>query len=368
MSGKKIGILTLPLNNNFGGILQSYALQTYLREKGNDVVLIDRRHNRQPLDKYKLLLKKCFFKNKYQQHLNNIKISVNTHAFRNKHILPKTEEIFSEKQLRKIVESNNFDAVIVGSDQVWRLEYATDLVPNMFLDFVPNGVKRVSYAASFGVDNWEHNLDTTNTVKDLIQKFDHISVREDSGIGLCKDTFNVNAIQHIDPTMLISKETYLELVELENEPKRKGDILTYMLDNSKERKQLVDKIQKEIGGGIFNVNVKSKKASAPIEDKIFPTVTSWVRGFIDAKYVIVDSFHGCVFAIIFNKPFIAFGNKERGLTRFTSLLKLFKLEDRLVLNSEDLTPEVIKAPIDWEKTNAILNECRVVSKKYLGNL
>ncbi|WP_010136856.1 polysaccharide pyruvyl transferase family protein [Ochrovirga pacifica] len=124
----------------------------------------------------------------------------------------------------------------------------------------------------------------------------------------------------------------------------------------------------EIGGDVFSVNVKSKKSSDSIEDRIFPTVTSWIRGFVDAKFAIVDSFHGCVFAIIFNKPFIAFGNKERGLTRFTSLLKLFKLEDRLILNSDDLTVEVMNATIDWKIVNRILKENKTVSEEYLNML
>ena len=168
--------------------------------------------------------------------------------------------------------------------------------------------------------------------------------------------------------MLLPKTDYLNLVNLENEPKREGDILVYMLDNSNERKMLVNQIEKEINGTAFNINVKSKDSKASIKDRTYPTVTSWIRGFVDAKYVIVDSFHGCVFAIIFNKPFIAFGNTERGLTRFSSLLKLFKLEDRLILNNQNLTSEIINAPIDWELTNSILNDCRVDSEKFLNSI
>lgn len=367
---KRIGILTLPLNNNFGGLLQSYALQKYLNENGNDAILIDRRHNQSNFNWVKVLLKKYFFKKKYIQFVeNNITISVNTKKFRDKYISPKTEEIFSEKSLNKIVKDNQFDAVIVGSDQVWRLEYATDLTHNMFLDFITKSkTKKVSYAASFGVGSWEHGNETTHVIKNLIRKFDYVSVREDSGVKICKEIFDTDAKQHIDPTMLLTPEDYIDLVAKENEPKRKGTILTYMLDNSEERKFLVNKIQEEIKGKVFNINVKSKKITDPIEDRIFPTVTSWLRGFIDAEFAIVDSFHGCVFSILFNKPFIAFGNKKRGLTRFTSLLKLFDLEDRLIVDPKDLTKEIICSEIDWEKTNKILENCRVDSENFLKNI
>jgi len=86
---------------------------------------------------------------------------------------------------------------------------------------------------------------------------------------------------------------------------------------------------------------------------IFPPVTQWLRGFMDAKYVVTDSFHGVAFSIIFNKPFIAIGNKERGLARFTSVLKKFNLEERLVLTESELTQEKIDAEIDFGKVNEI---------------
>ena len=145
MHKKKIGILTLPLTNNYGGLLQSYALQFYLKNKGFDAIIIDRRHNKSTLDNLKFLLKKYLFKGKYQLHLENLKVTSNTRFFREKYLKPKTDEIFSQKKLKQIVDKEKFDAIIVGSDQVWRLEYSTDLFKNMFIDFINDKrVKKLS--------------------------------------------------------------------------------------------------------------------------------------------------------------------------------------------------------------------------------
>ena len=370
MYKKKIGILTLPLTNNYGGLLQSYALQLYLKKKGFDAKIIDRRHNKSILDNFKFLLKKYLFKGKHQKDVDNLKITLNTRYFKEKYLYPKTEEIHSQKKIKQIVNREKFDAIIVGSDQVWRLDYSRDLFKNMFLDFInDNNVKKLSYAASFGVADWCHDKLTTNIVSDLIQKFDYVSVREDSGLGICKTIFGVDALQHVDPTMLLEKKDYTLLVSSEISLKpNKGNILVYMLDNSEQRLSLVNQIRHEVGGELFNVNVGSKSLKASLEQRTYPSVLNWVKGFMDAEYVIVDSFHGCVFAILYNKPFIAFGNKQRGLTRFSSLLKLFKLENRLILNAKELSPEIIKAPINWELTNSILDHCRKKSDNYFDNL
>jgi len=101
-----------------------------------------------------------------------------------------------------------------------------------------------------------------------------------------------------------------------------------------------------------------------INDCVFPPVEEWIRGFIDAEFVVTDSFHGTVFSILFNKPFVSIGNKGRGLSRFTSLLKMFKLENRLIFNSEYCNLDNLNS-IDWERTNSILRDKREKSLRFL---
>jgi hypothetical protein len=104
-----------------------------------------------------------------------------------------------------------------------------------------------------------------------------------------------------------------------------------------------------------------------ISDCIYPPVTAWLRGFMDAEYVVTDSFHGMAFAIIFNKPFLALGNTKRGMTRFSSLVKLFGLEDRIILSADSHLTEKLYSPIDFHHVNEILKTKQLEAYKFLSD-
>ena len=125
-----------------------------------------------------------------------------------------------------------------------------------------------------------------------------------------------------------------------------------MLDKGKETNSIIDGISKEKVLSPFYVNSRYEEPNAPLEERIQQPVEKWLRAFHDAEFVITDSFHACVFSIIFNKPFIVYGNKERGMARFESLLKLFELEERLVCSPEEVN-KVLQTHIDWERVNSI---------------
>ena len=264
-------------------------------------------------------------------------------------------------------KEGNYDAYVVGSDQCWRPRY-NEFLTSMFLDFAkeekPN---RIAYAASFGTDQWEFTQEETLICSPLAQKFDFVSVREDSGVNLCKDHLGVAAIHVLDPTLLLTKEDYILLIEAEKEPKAQGTLFNYILDPDTVKSAFINRVAKERGLKSFQVLPKCQAETRTkddiknrIEDCVFPGVTTWLRAFMDAEMTIVDSFHGMVFSIIFNKPFWVIGNANRGMSRFTSLLKVFHLEDRL-LDANHLKDVDINRPIDWSSVNAILeqkrNEC-----------
>lgn len=357
----RIGILTLPLHKNYGGILQAYALQKYLDNMGHEVILLDRQWNKNYLDHLKEIIKRIFFRKKI-----NIEKEIGKHTsfFINKYF-NKTKILNSESKLKNAVDKLNLDVVIVGSDQVWRLEYTKAFSMNYFFDFLNESeIKKMSYAASFGEDTWGHSEKITTQISELLSKFNAISVREDSSIQLCKENFDVLAEHHIDPTMLLEIEEYINLVNIEKEPKSNGDILVYMLDIDNDRQKTIDAIVNHIGGVLFSVNVKSVNSNDKIEDRVYPPVTSWLKGFQDAKFVITDSFHGTVFSILFNKPFIAYGNPGRGLSRFKSLFRMFGLENRFILKHDDLNISLLNEEIDWHNINSRLSDYRLNSKEF----
>ena len=251
---------------------------------------------------------------------------------------------------------NAFDTYVVGSDQAWRPMYSPFL-PNYFLDFTKGkSCKRIGYAISFGVSDWEFTSKQTKICKYLVKQFDALSVREDSAVSLCKTHFDVEAIHVLDSTMLLNKEDYIKLVEQAEEPVSSGSLMVYILDSTDEKTAILNQVAATLQLKPFEVmpaDKLSEKTMNNLSACIFPSVTQWLRGFMDAEYVVTDSFHGSVFAIIFNKPFITIGNKGRGLTRFNSLFRFFKLEDRLIFLKADLTTEKIKSSIDFEYINKL---------------
>lgn len=376
----KIGILTQPLQANYGGLLQNYALQQVLLRAGHEVETIDWTPSYKSL-RYRLyrikwtilsfLFPKKFPKLKYQPTDDEKKvIQQHTNHFISTYI-HHTKTIMFKDGFRHQAKVGKYDAYVVGSDQCWRPCYNAFL-SSMFLDFAKDEkVKRIAYAASFGTDQWEFTQEETLICSPLAQKFDFVSVREDSGVNLCKDHLGVAAIHVLDPTLLLTKEDYILLIEAEKEPKAQGTLFNYILDPDTVKSAFINRVAKERGLKSFQVLPKCQAETRTkddiknrIEDCVFPGVTTWLRAFMDAEMTIVDSFHGMVFSIIFNKPFWVIGNANRGMSRFTSLLKVFHLEDRL-LDADHLDDVDFSKPIDWTKVNGILEEKRRESKGLL---
>lgn len=333
----KVGIITLPLLSNYGCFLQNFALQVAIRKANAVPVTIDWVIPRQSLwlimcSWGKTLLFRLF--GKKRPFLKVVKPRYRSKLFDDfvqKNII-KTELFHGLK--KKCV--NSCDAVIVGSDQVWRPEYSSR-IRDMFLDFCKSkkNLKRIAYAASFGVDNWVYSPKLTCWCRSLAKKFNAISVREESGVRLCKEHLDVDASWVLDPTLLLKKEDYLPVCE--NVPVCNEKYLAvYVLD---ENEQVIATYEKEANARGLVV----KKFHA--DSKSTLTVPEWLAMFRDASYVVTDSFHGTVFSIIFGKEFKCIYNEERGATRFESLLNLY--------NSGNLE-EMREFSLNWLK-NALEN-------------
>lgn len=367
----KIGIFTLPLHTNYGGILQAYALQTVLKNMGHEVAIIDKSPYVKNLPLYKLPY--SYSKRFIQKYIlkKNIKIFTEKHYNQTYKIISRDIQSFIDNNINRIeVEDlsqlghNRFDALVVGSDQIWRASYYAQ-IENAYFDFAKKwDVKRISYAPSFGKDVWEYSPKQTERCKELLHNFNAVSVREDSGVELCKVHFDKQAKHVLDPTMLLEVDHYRKQFINRRAEKSNGTLLNYILDNTDEKTAFIDMLATEKEIITFRVNAVSEELFANIEDRIKPPVEKWLGGFEDAEFVVTDSFHACVFSIIFNVEFIVVANKDRGYARFKSILALFDLEDRLIYdvkywNSND------KKQIDWDKVNSRLDELRNESLLFL---
>ncbi len=225
-----------------------------------------------------------------------------------------------------------YDAFIVGSDQVWRPSYNQHL-EQAFLNFTENwkNVKRIAYAASFGVDNWEFTKKQTEECKRLVQKFDFVSVREDTAVNLCKEHLGIEATHVLDPTLLLSANDYQKLIDglkISDSPY----VFSYLLDESEEKIDILEDISKRLNLPVRKIKLEkdiSKIPMSKLKSLTYPSIQEWLASFAQADFVVTDSFHGTVFSIIFNKPFVVLPNKGRGVARFESLLKDISLENRI---------------------------------------
>ena len=379
----EILILTQPLHTNYGGLLQAYPLQQILKGMGHDVVT-DRLGVVRKLPLWNRALRFlyhavqfCILKNyryypyRYlfvsfdKESKAKRSISINTDRFVNTHI--DTIDLLTRSNESVIDAVRQFDAIVVGSDQVWRATMSD--IPTYFLSFTKAiNVKRIAYAASFGTDDLnEYSKMDMKIASESIKLFDAVSVREKSGVHLCRDYFKMDAVHVLDPTMLLSKDDYLKLIEEEDKPCSENILLTYVLDRTQEKNDIIQRVGEALHlTSCENGAVKyfSNVVESNVSECIYPSVSRWVAGFRDAQFVVTDSFHGTVFSIIFNKPFVAILNSKRGSSRFISLLSVLGLENRLISTTNDLLEEHLK-PIDYTEVNKILNDWRYLSISFM---
>ena len=320
----KIAIVTLPLISNFGGILQNYALQVALKGLGHDPITID--YDVSPgRFKYALRCIKSFLLewNKYKKP---------NRFLRNHQVVPfisKHMNMTPRIKTYKAPELRNYDAYIVGSDQVWRYRYSKPVIRDVYLRFTNSlKCKRISYAASFGVSSLDYPNSVKKECKRLLQGFDAVSVREESGVKICFDEFEKDATLVVDPTLLNERRVYEQLCE--EIQKRDKILVSYVLDMTPEKEELINNTAFKLG--LTPVFLTEKREGGV-------TIEEWLSYFRDADFVFTDSFHGTVFSIIFEKDFISFNNPGRGSDRFTTLLSLFKLEGRIL--------NIFNSIVDW---------------------
>lgn len=376
----RIGILTHPLHGNYGGMLQAFALCQVLRTLQHEPVLFQyRKHQKSPNVYIRSTLRRlalwlCRQGNIYTERLNSIgkqnyfmALDFETKYIGSVEYMPPCN---NSEDAPLYSKSSEFDCFIVGSDQVWRCLYVRDLrtVPFFFLRFFPESLRRksIAYAASFGSDQWEGTPEETSICKKLLQQFKSVSVREHSGISLCQEVFDTPAEQMPDPTLLLHPSDYeQQIIKREKTIGHKRPfIASYILDENEETQRALQFIAKQLN--LPYQNLMPHTEAHKRKDSFVNNVAQWLRYFRDADFIVTDSFHGCVFSIIFNKPFICFGNHSRGSARFDSLLGTFDLKERLISPSNETElSHLLQSPIDWARINSIHDAERTRGLRFL---
>lgn len=363
----KIGILTFIGVENCGALLQAYALSNKITELGNDVELINlisnneyNRKNNSALKNKAFLARKLYYL-LYSKSMKNRKEKFND--FRNNYlrIYPKENKIY-EKELEN--NCKKYDCLVCGSDQIWSQDPKLyDRSDAYFINFPYKG-KRVSYAASFG-DNLDYVEKSKEHIIPYLKKFDSISVREKDA----KDFLEINQIKcevTVDPTMLISKKDW-EKISIE--PNEKEDYILYFSVNSRKYSiNIAKKLSKQTGLKVIELNPHPKSWNSGFKKKYGIGPREFLGYISRAKYIVTNSFHGTVFSILFNKPFLAaFDEKDGNLikeNRKYTLLDELGLLDCITTESKIIDLNMTNN-INWSKVNKNLEKIKNDSINYL---
>lgn len=363
----KAGILTFYNAINYGGVLQAYALQEYLKKGDIEAKIINyespsikraNQINRQvKIHKgVKLrLLKTVFAKLDYATTKKRWKAKyLKFEKFRNAHLDLVSKGAVSKESITKL----DLDAIFVGSDQVWNPLITRGLDDVYFCDF-PTNAKKISYAASTGSLNTIKS-DTTEFLK-LVENFDAISTRELDLGEYIKQYTEKETIQVVDPTLLLNKDDYSKIAIKPNI--NHPYLLIYKLQVNENIYKLAEKIAKEKGLIIYEIGFKPWKSKKGINYLEIIGPEEFLGLFEAADYIITNSFHGTVFSIINQKSFLTVPHRSVG-QRMIDLLESLDLADRLIYSSEHLTPKLINK-IDYQCVNNKLETRKDVSKRFI---
>ena len=337
---------------NYGSVLAGYALQQKIKKYGYTPLNI------------------CFHDNEAAYDIGNLE------DFQRRYI-DFTPPEWSLEQLKK--SNNYFQTYIVGPDVMW-LDF-NDILDfrNYKFPFVNFSKNICSYAASFGYskllrlgkngEGWRpYTSQELQEEKRLLKRFSHISVREDTGVDICKNNFDVQATHVLDSVFLLSKDDWLSLVP-KNARNEKFGAVSYIMHTEKQPKDVseyiknIENIKELYKGdtyGLFLSNQKKYKAYGP-------TVEDWLNSIANCDMLYTDSFHGMCFAIIFNKQFITFCNSNNGYNRHVSLYKMLGIPDRTARSIEDIQ-RLQNNHIDYEKVNSKLKEKIRLSEDFLEKI
>lgn len=282
--------------------------------------------------------------------------------------------IAKKRQYDNLKEVNQFcDSFLLGSDQMWT-ESTTKLVGySFFLDFVDKEKKKIACATSFGASKFNSDLKMRYTARDYLKQFDAISVRENSGVEICRDKFGINAEQIIDPIFWEGEKVFDEIIiknDCNDLPERY--LLCYMLDPDCEKRDLVQYVAKKNQLKILTVfglkeyeGAKNNWDIGAIVEK--PTIEEFLLLIKNCEFLITDSHHGTCLGIIFHKNYFAIGNEKRGIDRFTTVAKKLGTTDRILSlpTNYDVIDRI--SEIDYKEVDARLNQEVMRAKEWLIN-
>ncbi len=357
-----VGILTYHFSNNYGAVLQAYALLEKLRQLGHSPLIINRTPIKPDLPHklYRLLNSNSSW---YWRRFSK---------FAQQYLQPITIPFYTDESLGRGISQYPLDAIIVGSDQIWR---NTMCGYSYFLNFLEDNssLMRISYAASFGISEWDLQRQDTKLIKDLLHRFDKISVRENTGIKILKNVFDVQSASLVlDPTLLHDADFYEDKVIRNSSSVFSGKVVSYILGKTALNMVLlanqfaVDKglRHKELywlKNDLKNLglhNYEGNQAHIQVEE--------WLREIRDAEYIVTNSFHCAVFSILFKKKFVVLEYELGGNDRLRTLLDSLNLGWHICSTADNIS-KILERDSDYDAVFRQLSLLRDRSIEFIVN-
>lgn len=344
MDSKKqydIGIYGVWYGYNYGSISTYYALNNVVRDMGYSTVMIE---------------------NPLKNEGADLSVLPESHPRR---FAPKHYDISDLFRLDNMEEANKIcKGFLLGSDQMWNYGLSRHYKQTYYLDFAADERVKVSYATSFGKEPYNGPKEDKPAIRENLNRFNAVSVRDDFSKRIAKKEFGVDAEQVLDPVFLCKKSAYEELIKEADELKADDYYFAYILDPNPEIGDSISKIMKDSGKKVImifdapaNAHEKFNDLKIPADNITcieHPTVNTWLGYIKNAEYVITDSFHGACFSMIFEKPFVVMKNNKRGGGRFECLMETVDLRERMAIGPENISEVYLNnkdKEIDYKAVN-----------------
>ena len=343
----KIGIVTFTSGNNYGQRLQNYAMQEVCKNYGDEVLTIKHKERRKSI---KGTIKKCFHIFNVKSFLWDVKRNKAFQNFDKEYVQYYDKKLNIKNDNQDI--NNDFDYFVAGSDQVWSPN-SPDVDKNYFLDFASNE-KKVSYAPSIASETIPENK--LNEYVNYWKTFSCISIRENNFQDIIARLTGKDVYVHIDPTMLLDRTDWHKMTRKPKDLTDDNYAVFYFLGAESENVAKVKEFCKEQNLKIIDLFDKEQLSGIGPQEFLYLIE--------NAQLMVTDSFHGCVFSILFHTPFVVMERKSSRYSmnsRFDTLLTTFHLENRMISKID--FNNVFE--MDFDKTENVLSKKREESKEYL---
>lgn len=351
--------------NNYGSILQYFALQTYLEKKGHRVQWLKYKAIKKNPKGFNKWIREKFLHSSFK--IDNVKFhnKEGFDEFITKYIHLTETTYLNKKELYS--DPPMADLYIVGSDQVWN-GYSSD----RFLTFVPKDIPKISYAVSFGKNIIPRYM--RPLLRYYLRSFKAISVREFEGVNLCYSLGRKDAKNAIDPSFLLRREDYIKIINSDKSirsmslPYIYGYFVNPFPSNVLTNKSAIDTYVKKMGIDFLVTGIQNAELALEQYREIQPAPLEWISTILNAECILTNSFHGVAFSINLQKKFLVIlqnGDMANQNCRYLNLLERLGLEDRIYDPSKGCIYEQMNSTIDWAEVNRKKDKFIAESEKFL---